>query len=112
MFCALNFCYFLTYQGLVVPVIRNVENMSFMDVERKLGELAAKAKDDAITVEDMTGGTFTISNGGMYCPQCKCDTFAGVFGSLMGTPILNPPQAAILGMHGINDRPIAINGQV
>lgn len=86
-------------RGLVVPVIRNVENMSFLDVERALSQLSDKAKDDKITVEDMTGGTFTISNG-------------GVFGSLMGTPILNPPQTAILGMHAINDRPVAIKGQV
>lgn len=86
-------------RGLVVPVIRNVENMSFLDVERALSQLSDKARDDKITVEDMAGGTFTISNG-------------GVFGSLMGTPILNPPQTAILGMHAINDRPVAIKGQV
>lgn len=86
-------------RGLVVPVIRNAEGMSFLDIERKLAELSAKARDSSISIEDMTGGTFTISNG-------------GVFGSLMGTPIINPPQAAILGMHAVNDRPVAINGQV
>ncbi|KAL7730836.1 hypothetical protein ACLKA6_003598 [Drosophila palustris] len=88
-----------TPRGLVVPVIRNVENMNYADIEKALGGLADKAKRDAITVQDMEGGTFTISNG-------------GVFGSLMGTPIINMPQSAILGMHGILERPIAIKGQV
>jgi 2-oxoglutarate dehydrogenase E2 component (dihydrolipoamide succinyltransferase) len=86
-------------RGLVVPVIRDVQTMSFADVEKTLAELAAKARDDKIALEDMAGGTFTISNG-------------GVFGSLMGTPILNPPQSAILGMHAIRDRPVAVKGQV
>eukprot|EP00047_Mylnosiga_fluctuans_P020509 m.93091 g.93091 ORF g.93091 m.93091 type:complete len:535 (-) comp8529_c0_seq3:40-1644(-) len=86
-------------RGLVVPVIRNAENLSFLEVEKYLADLSAKARNNEISLEDMTGGTFTISNG-------------GVFGSLMGTPILNPPQAAILGMHAVNDRPVAINGQV
>ncbi|KAH8295055.1 hypothetical protein KR018_006428 [Drosophila ironensis] len=88
-----------TPRGLVVPVIRNVESMNYADIEIALAGLADKAKRDAITVEDMDGGTFTISNG-------------GVFGSLMGTPIINPPQSAILGMHGIFERPIAIKGEV
>lgn len=88
-----------TPRGLVVPVIRNVEGMNYADIEIALAGLADKAKRDAITVEDMDGGTFTISNG-------------GVFGSLMGTPIINPPQSAILGMHGIFERPIAIKGEV
>lgn len=88
-----------TPRGLVVPVIRNVEAMAYVDVEKALADLAKRAKADAITVKDMEGGTFTISNG-------------GVFGSLIGTPIINPPQSAILGMHGIVDRPIAIKGEV
>lgn len=88
-----------TPKGLVVPVIRNVESKNFADIEIALAALGEKAKRGAIAVEDMDGGTFTISNG-------------GVFGSLMGTPIINPPQSAILGMHGIFDRPVAIKGQV
>ncbi|ODN02701.1 Dihydrolipoyllysine-residue succinyltransferase component of 2-oxoglutarate dehydrogenase complex, mitochondrial [Orchesella cincta] len=88
-----------TPKGLVVPVLRNVEQMSYADIERGMAALAVKARDGKLAVEDMDGGTFTISNG-------------GVFGSLMGTPIINPPQSAILGMHGIFDRPVARNGQV
>lgn len=88
-----------TPKGLVVPVIRNVEGMNYADIEIAMAALGEKARKGAITVEDMDGGTFTISNG-------------GVFGSLMGTPIINPPQSAILGMHGIFERPIAVNGQV
>lgn len=88
-----------TPKGLVVPVIRNVESKNYADIEIALAALGEKAKRGAIAVEDMDGGTFTISNG-------------GVFGSLMGTPIINPPQSAILGMHGIFDRPIAVKGQV
>lgn len=88
-----------TPKGLVVPVIRNVESKNFADIEIAIAALGEKAKRNAIAVEDMDGGTFTISNG-------------GVFGSLMGTPIINPPQSAILGMHGIFDRPVAIKGQV
>lgn len=88
-----------TPKGLVVPVIRNVEGMNYADIEIALAALGDKAKKNAISIEDMDGGTFTISNG-------------GVFGSLMGTPIINPPQSAILGMHGIFDRPIAVKGQV
>ena len=86
-------------KGLVVPVIRNAESLSMAEVEKKVVELATKAKDNKLTIEEMTGGTFTITNG-------------GVFGSLMSTPIINIPQSAILGMHKIQDRPVAINGQV
>lgn len=88
-----------TPKGLVVPVIRNVESMNYADIEIALAALGDKAKKGQIAVEDMDGGTFTISNG-------------GVFGSLMGTPIINPPQSSILGMHGIFERPVAIKGQV
>lgn len=88
-----------TPRGLTVPVMRNVESMSMADVEKKVVELAGKARDSKLTAEDLTGGTFTITNG-------------GVFGSLMSTPIINIPQSAILGMHKIQDRPMAINGQV
>ncbi|KAI8426950.1 hypothetical protein MSG28_014618 [Choristoneura fumiferana] len=88
-----------TPKGLVVPVLRNVQNMTYADIELTVAGLAEKARDGKLTVEEMDGGTFTISNG-------------GVFGSLMGTPIINPPQSAILGMHGIFERPIALNGQV
>ncbi|CAG0919442.1 unnamed protein product [Notodromas monacha] len=88
-----------TPKGLVVPVLRNVESMNYADIERGIAELGAKARDNALAVEDMDGGTFTVSNG-------------GVFGSLFGTPIINPPQSAILGMHGIFDRPVAVKGQV
>lgn len=88
-----------TPKGLVVPVIRNVQNMNYADIELTIAGLADKAKSGKLTIEEMDGGTFTISNG-------------GVFGSLMGTPIINPPQSAILGMHGIFERPIALNGQV
>lgn len=88
-----------TPRGLTVPVMRNVESMSMADVERKVVELAGKARDSKLTAEDLTGGTFTITNG-------------GVFGSLMSTPIINIPQSAILGMHKIQERPMVINGQV
>jgi len=88
-----------TPRGLTVPVMRNVESMSMADVEKTVGVLAAKARDSKLTAEDLTGGTFTITNG-------------GVFGSLMSTPIINIPQSAILGMHKIQDRPMAINGKV
>jgi len=86
-------------KGLVVPVIRNSEKMSIPELEIRIKELAVKARDNRITIEDMKGGTFTITNG-------------GVFGSMMSTPILNPPQSAILGIHKIMDRPIAVNGKV
>lgn len=86
-------------RGLVVPVLRDTDRMSMADVESKIRELGGKAQDGKLGLDEMTGGTFTISNG-------------GVFGSLMSTPILNPPQTAILGMHAINDRPMAVNGEV
>lgn len=86
-------------RGLVVPVLRDTDRMSMADVEAGIREFAGKARDGKLSLEEMTGGTFTITNG-------------GVFGSLMSTPILNPPQTAILGMHAINDRPMAVNGQV
>ncbi len=86
-------------KGLVVPVIRNAESLSMADIEKKVVELATKAKENKLTIEEMSGGTFTITNG-------------GVFGSLMSTPIINIPQSAILGMHKIQDRPMAIGGQV
>ncbi|KAL6096068.1 dlst [Pungitius sinensis] len=88
-----------TPKGLVVPVIRNVETMNFADIEKTINALGEKARNNELAVEDMDGGTFTISNG-------------GVFGSMFGTPIINPPQSAILGMHGIFDRPVAIGGKV
>ncbi|XP_071772515.1 dihydrolipoyllysine-residue succinyltransferase component of 2-oxoglutarate dehydrogenase complex, mitochondrial-like [Centroberyx gerrardi] len=88
-----------TPKGLVVPVIRNAETMNFADIEKTISALGEKARKNELAVEDMDGGTFTISNG-------------GVFGSMFGTPIINPPQSAILGMHGIFDRPVAINGKV
>ncbi len=86
-------------KGLVVPVIRNAESLSMADIEKKVVELATKARDNKLSIEEMTGGTFTITNG-------------GVFGSLMSTPIINIPQSAILGMHKIQERPVALNGQV
>jgi len=88
-----------TPRGLTVPVVRNVESLSMADIERKVVELAGKARDSKLTAEELQGGTFTITNG-------------GVFGSLMSTPIINIPQSAILGMHKIQDRPMAVNGQV
>ena len=88
-----------TPRGLTVPVIRNVESLSMADVEKKVVELAGKARDSKLTSDELTGGTFTITNG-------------GVFGSLMSTPIINIPQSAILGMHKIQERPMAINGKV
>ena len=86
-------------KGLVVPVIRNAESMSLADIEKAVAALALKARENKLTIEEMTGGTFTITNG-------------GVFGSMMSTPILNSPQSAILGMHNIIERPVAVNGQV
>ena len=88
-----------TPRGLTVPVIRNVESLSMADIEKKVIELAGKARDNKLTMDELQGGTFTITNG-------------GVFGSLMSTPIINLPQSAILGMHKIQERPMAINGQV
>ena len=86
-------------RGLVVPVLRNVESMSFAGIESRIAEFGAKARDGTLSIDDMSGGTFTISNG-------------GVFGSLLSTPILNPPQSGILGMHKTEDRPVAVNGEV
>ncbi len=86
-------------KGLVVPVIRNAETMSFVDIEKEVVRLALKARDNKLTIDEMTGGTFTITNG-------------GIFGSMMSTPIINAPQSAILGMHNIVERPMAVNGQV
>ena len=86
-------------KGLMVPVVRNAENLSFRGIEAEIKRLAIKARDGQITVDDMTGGTFTITNG-------------GVFGSMLSTPIINPPQSGILGMHNIIERPIAVNGKV
>lgn len=86
-------------KGLMVPVLRNAENMTFRGVEANIKDLATKVRDGKITIDEMTGGTFTITNG-------------GVFGSMLSTPIINPPQSAILGMHNIIERPVAINGEV
>ncbi len=88
-----------TNDGLVVPVLRDADFMSIADVEAAIRDLGLKARDKKLTIEEMTGGTFTVSNG-------------GVFGSLLSTPILNPPQTGILGMHSIQDRPVAIDGEV
>ncbi|KTS00201.1 2-oxoglutarate dehydrogenase complex dihydrolipoyllysine-residue succinyltransferase [Pantoea dispersa] len=88
-----------TPRGLVTPVLKDVDALSMADIEKKIKELAVKGRDGKLTVEELTGGNFTITNG-------------GVFGSLMSTPIINPPQSAILGMHAIKDRPMAVNGQV
>jgi 2-oxoglutarate dehydrogenase E2 component (dihydrolipoamide succinyltransferase) len=86
-------------KGLVVPVLRRAERMSFADIERTIGELAEKAKNNSLTMDELTGGTFTISNGGIY-------------GSMLSTPIVNPPQSAILGLHAITDREVVIAGEV
>lgn len=88
-----------TDKGLMVPVLRNVETMSLAEIEKGIADMASKARSGRISVEEMTGGTFTITNG-------------GVFGSLLSTPIINPPQSAILGMHNIVERPVAVNGKV
>jgi len=86
-------------RGLVVPVIRDADNLSIAGIEKSISDYGVKARDGKLSLDEMTGGTFTISNG-------------GVFGSLLSTPILNPPQTAILGMHKIQDRPMAVNGEV
>jgi 2-oxoglutarate dehydrogenase E2 component (dihydrolipoamide succinyltransferase) len=86
-------------KGLMVPVVRNAEDMNFSDIENEIKRLAVRARDGKITVDEMTGGTFTISNG-------------GVFGSMLSTPIINPPQSGILGMHNILQRPVAVDGKV
>jgi len=88
-----------TEQGLVVPVLRDADQMSFAEIEKKIGELGRKARDGKLTIEELSGGTFTISNGGIY-------------GSLMSTPILNPPQSAILGMHKIQKRPVVLGDKI
>ena len=88
-----------TDRGLVVPVLRETDEMSFADIEKNIGNLGQKAKDGKITIEDLQGGTFTITNGGIY-------------GSMLSTPILNPPQSAVLGMHNIVQRPIVVDGKV
>jgi 2-oxoglutarate dehydrogenase E2 component (dihydrolipoamide succinyltransferase) len=88
-----------TPRGLVVPVLRNTRKMGFAEVEQTIASLGAKAREDKISLEEMTGGTFTITNG-------------GVFGSMMSTPMLNMPQSAILGMHGIKERPVVVDGQI
>jgi len=88
-----------TPKGLVTPVVRNAEGMSFIEIEEEIAALGKKARDGKLTLEDMSGGTFTISNG-------------GVFGSLYGTPIINLPQAAVLGMHAIKDKPVVVNGKI
>jgi 2-oxoglutarate dehydrogenase E2 component (dihydrolipoamide succinyltransferase) len=86
-------------KGLMVPVVRNAELMNFQEIESEIKRLAIKVRDGKITINEMLGGTFTITNG-------------GVFGSMLSTPIINPPQSAILGMHNIIERPIAVNGAV
>ena len=86
-------------RGLMVPVLRNVDHLSFAQVEKGINDLAVKAREGSISMEDLTGGTFTITNG-------------GIFGSMLSTPILNPPQSAILGMHAIQERPMAVDGEV
>jgi 2-oxoglutarate dehydrogenase E2 component (dihydrolipoamide succinyltransferase) len=86
-------------KGLVVPVIRNAESLSMAQIEAEVGNLAKKARENKLSIEEMTGGTFTITNG-------------GVFGSLMSTPIINIPQSAILGMHKIQERPMVVNGKI
>jgi 2-oxoglutarate dehydrogenase E2 component (dihydrolipoamide succinyltransferase) len=88
-----------TEQGLVVPVVRDADKLGFADIEKKIAELAGKARTGKLTIPELTGGTFTITNGGIY-------------GSLMSTPILNPPQSGILGMHKIQERPMVVNGQL
>lgn len=88
-----------TPKGLVVPVLRNAELLSFAEVEKAVGDFGARARENKLTPEDLQGGTFTITNG-------------GIFGSLMSTPIVNPPQSGVLGMHAIQERPVAIEGRV
>lgn len=88
-----------TEKGLVTPVVRNAESMDMVGIEKAIADLGKKARDNKLTIEDMAGGTFTISNG-------------GIFGSLMGTPIINLPQTAVLGLHAIKDKPVAVNGKV
>jgi 2-oxoglutarate dehydrogenase E2 component (dihydrolipoamide succinyltransferase) len=86
-------------RGLVVPILRDVDQLGFADIEKRISEYGQKARDGKLTLEDLQGGTFSITNG-------------GVFGSMLSTPILNPPQSAILGMHGITERPMVVNGEI
>ena len=86
-------------RGLVVPVVRNAQALSFADIEKTVADFGKRAKDGTLAIEEMQGGTFTISNG-------------GVFGSLLSTPIINPPQSAVLGMHRIEARPVVVDGQI
>ncbi|MBQ5429385.1 MAG: 2-oxo acid dehydrogenase subunit E2, partial [Neisseriaceae bacterium] len=86
-------------RGLVVPILRNADQMSLADIEKQIADFAAKAKDGKLALEDLTGGTFSITNG-------------GTFGSMMSTPIINPPQSAILGMHATKMRPVVENGEI
>jgi 2-oxoglutarate dehydrogenase E2 component (dihydrolipoamide succinyltransferase) len=86
-------------RGLVVPILRNVDQLSLAEIEKQIAEFGRRAQDGKLGIEDLTGGTFSISNG-------------GVFGSMLSTPIINPPQSAILGVHATKDRPVAENGQV
>ncbi|NBX74034.1 MAG: 2-oxoglutarate dehydrogenase complex dihydrolipoyllysine-residue succinyltransferase, partial [Alphaproteobacteria bacterium] len=88
-----------TPQGLVVPVVRNADALSFADIEKTISQLGVKARDGKLSMDELTGGTFTITNGGIY-------------GSLMSTPILNPPQSGILGMHAIKERPVVVSGKI
>ena len=88
-----------TERGLVVPVLRDADQMGFAEVEKNIGVMAGRARDGKLSIEDLTGGTFSLTNG-------------GVFGSLMSTPILNPPQSAILGMHKIQERPMVMDGEI
>ena len=88
-----------TERGLVVPVLKNADEMSFADIENEIKKLSDKAKNGSLTIEDLQGGTFTISNGGVY-------------GSMLSTPILNPPQSGVLGMHNIIERPISVDGEI
>ena len=86
-------------RGLVVPIVRDADQLSIADIEKKIAEFGQKAKDGKLSLEDLTGGTFSISNG-------------GIFGSMLSTPIINPPQSAILGIHATKDRPVVENGQI
>ena len=88
-----------TEKGLVVPVLRNADELSFADIEKNIKSISEKARSGSLTIEDLQGGTFTISNGGVY-------------GSMLSTPILNPPQSAVLGMHNIVERPTTVNGEI
>ena len=88
-----------TEKGLVVPVLRNADEMSFAEIEKEIKKLSEKANEGSLTIEDLQGGTFTISNGGVY-------------GSMLSTPILNPPQSGVLGMHNIVERPAVVNGEI